>query len=93
MARSKHLKIYIDTYRLCRELFRIREKLPKTLKYNLGEMAFSSSVKMIRGIVVANGSKEKLKALHVISLEIEVLWVYLRMMYDFKGITEGEFKM
>lgn len=93
MARSKHLQIYRDAYRFTRELYRVREKLPKTLKYGLGEMAFASALRMVRGIVVANGSKNKISPLQIVSLEIEVQWVFLRMMLDFKGISRSEFQM
>ena len=36
MARFKHLEIYQQTYKLNHEIFRIKQKLPKTLKFDLG---------------------------------------------------------
>ena len=91
MARFKHLEIYQAAYKLNHEIYRTKLKLPKTLKYDLGEVTFKSSLKIIRGIIIANGSREKLKILQQIALEIETMWVYFRMMYDFQGISRGEF--
>ncbi len=54
---------------------------------------FRSSLRLIRGIVIANGSKEKLKVLQQIALEIELLWVYFRMLFDFQGISRGQFQV
>ena len=68
MARFKHLEIYQQTYKLNREIFRIKQKLPKTLKFDLGEFVFRSSLRMIRGIVIANGTKDKSKVLQQIAL-------------------------
>lgn len=93
MARFKHLEVYNQAYKLNREVFRIKQKLPKTLKYDLGEFVFRSSIRAIRGIVIANGSQEKTKVLKQIALEIELLWLYLRMLFDFQGISRGEFQV
>lgn len=93
MARFKHLEIYQQAYKLCREFHRVKIKLPKNLKYNLGDDVSKSALKIIKGIVIANGSSDKLKALQVISLEIEVLWVFFRMLFDFQGISRGEFQV
>lgn len=51
----------------------MRDGLPKTLRFGLGEMAFSSALRMIRGIVVANGSKHKAKLLSEMLYEISNL--------------------
>lgn len=93
MARFKHLEIYQQSYKFTREIYRIKMKLPKTLRYDLGEKTLSSALKINRGIVVANGSKEKVKVLLQISLEIETLWIFTRMMFDFQGISRGEFEV
>ncbi len=92
MARYKHLEIYQQGYRLSKEIYRVKKKLPKATKYDLGEMAMSSSIKILRGIIVANGSKDKLKFIQIVSLEIEVMWIYLRLLFDFEGISHGEFR-
>lgn len=73
MARFKHLEIYQSSYKLNSEIFRIKQKLPKTLRYNLGEMTFKSSLRLMRGIVIANGSRDKIKILQQLALEINEL--------------------
>ncbi len=93
MARFKHLEIYQSAYKFTREVYQIKTKLPKNLKFDLGEKMLNSSLKIIRGLVIANGTKDKVKVLLQISLEIETLWVFLRMLFDFKGISRGEFEV
>lgn len=93
MARFKHLEIYQSAYKFTREVYQIKTKLPKTLKFDLGEKISNSCLKVIRGVVVANGTKDRVKVLLQISLEIETLWVFLRMLFDFKGISRGEFEV
>lgn len=63
------------------------------MKNDLGQMAFQSALKVTRGIVIANGSQDKTKILNQVFLEIDVLWQFLRMMFDFKGISKGEFEV
>ena len=93
MARFKHLEIYQSAYKFTREVYQIKTKLPKNLKFDLGEKMLNSSLKIIRGLVIANGTKDKVKVLLQISLEIETLWIFLRMLFDFKGISRGEFEV
>jgi hypothetical protein len=69
-----------------------RIHLPKALRYGLGAMLFQSTLRCIRGIVYANGSQNKSRPLQEVVLEIELIWTYLRMIYDFKGISQGEFQ-
>ena len=68
-------------------------KLPKLLRYDLGQEAFESSFKILKCIVLANKAQEKGRHLSRLLLETEVQWVALRLLYDLKGITEGEFKV
>jgi hypothetical protein len=93
VARFKHLEIYQSAYKFTREVYQIKTKLPKNLKFDLGEKTLNSCLKIIRGLVIANGTKDRLKVLLQISLEIETLWVFLRMLFDFKGISRGEFEV
>jgi hypothetical protein len=93
MARYQHLPVYNLIYLLTREVHRVHAKLPKTIKFTLGSGFFESSLKCLKGVIVANGSQSKLLALQEVSLEIEVMWTFLRLLYDFKGITKGEFQV
>ena len=92
MARYSHLPLYKSTYVLTREVYRLQQKMPKTFKFTLGLMLFESSLRCTKGIIVANGSKNKLKPLQEVILEVEVIWTYLRMLYDLKAISGGEFQ-
>jgi hypothetical protein len=47
----------------------------------------------MKGIVVANGSALKSKPLSLILLEIDALWTFMRLLYDLKGISRGEFEV
>ena len=47
MARTRHLPLYAAIYAFCRETYRLKVKLPKTLKHDLGQEAFGSSIKML----------------------------------------------
>jgi hypothetical protein len=43
--------------------------------------------------VIANQLKDKSVTLSRLLLEIEVLWVFLRLIFDLRGLSEGEFKV
>ena len=92
MARYSHLPIYKSTYALTREIYRYLERLPKSQRFTIGERLLDSCIKCIQGIVIANGSEEKLPPLRDITLEIEAIWTYLRLLHDLQGISRGEFK-
>jgi hypothetical protein len=63
------------------------------MKHDLGDMTGRCSLRLIRAIVIANGSKDKAKPLQAAVLEVENLWVFTRLMFDLKGISQGEFKV
>lgn len=93
MARTRHLPLYSATYNFTKEIYRIKIKLPKALKYDLGQEAFASAIKMLKCVVVANTSKDKSPVLSRLLIEIDVEWALLRLLFDLRGITEGEFKV
>lgn len=93
MARTRHLPLYSATYNFTKEIYRIKIKLPKALKYDLGQEAFTSSIKMLKCVVMANASKEKTQMLFRILIEVDVQWALLRLLFDLRGITDGEFKV
>ena len=93
MARTQHLPLYSASYIFTREIYRVRVKLPKTLKFDLGQEVFQSSIKILKCIVIANHARDKDSHVGRLLLEIEVQWMLLRLLYDFKGISEGEFKV
>lgn len=93
MARTQHLPLYSAAFVLVREIYRIRVKLPKMLKHDLGQEAFQSALKILKCVVVANRAHEKNRHITRLLLEVEVQWALLRLLYDLKGISEGEFKV
>lgn len=93
MARFQHLEVYHDMYRFVRELYKIKLKLPQALKHDLGQSACTSALRILKGITVANGSVNKSRTLNTVLLEVESLWMHLRLLYDLKGISKGEFEV
>lgn len=93
MARTQHLPLYSATFVFVREIYKIRVKLPKILKHDLGQEAFGSALKILKCVVLANRARDKSRHITRLLLETEVQWALLRLLYDLKGISEGEFKV
>jgi hypothetical protein len=93
MARTRHLPLYAAIYGFSKETYRLKVKLPKVLKYELGQETFSSAIKMLKCVVIANASREKTPHLARLLVEIDVQWALLRLLFDLRGISEGEFKV
>ena len=72
MARHDHLDIYKSSYVFIRELMKMRHKMPKTLKYDLGEKCLDSGFNCIRKIIEANSQVDKKQTLKELSTEIDV---------------------
>jgi hypothetical protein len=93
MTRTRHLPLYAATYSFAKDVYRIKIKLPKVLKFDLGQEVFSSAIKMLKCVVVANASKEKTQMLSRLLIQIDVHWALLRLLFDLRGISEGEFRV
>ncbi|MBY0471377.1 four helix bundle protein [bacterium] len=93
MARYQHLPVYQALYSLNLKIYRLKLKLPKSLKHDLGQLFFETSVRCLRGVVLANGSANKVPALQRVLLEFETLWVYSRLLFDLRAISSGEFQV
>ena len=93
MARYQHLPVYQALYALSVHSYRLKIKLPKTLKHDLGEIYFEAVVKCLRGVILANGSVNKIRPLQQVLLEFETLWVYSRLLLELRGISAGEFQV
>ena len=72
MARTRHLPLYAAIYGFSKETYRLKVKLPKALKYDLGQDVFQSAVKMLKCVVIANASREKWPYLTRLLVEIDV---------------------
>ncbi|NDC24702.1 MAG: hypothetical protein EBZ49_11335, partial [Proteobacteria bacterium] len=92
VARYQHLPLYQATYAYTKEIYRLKCRLPKLIRHDLGQDLFRSSVKALKLIVFANGLEKKKEALLILSLEMEVHWVWLRLLVDTKAVSVGEFK-
>jgi hypothetical protein len=93
MARYQHLSVYQAMYSLSLQVYRLKLKLPKSLKHDLGQVFFESTIRCVRGIILANGGVNKIRPLQQVLLEFETLWVYARLLFDLKAISAGEFKV
>jgi hypothetical protein len=93
MAQAQHLPLYNSAYVFVREIYRIKIRLPKTLRHDLGQQTSESALNLVKYIVLANQSQLKETHISEILLEIETQWVFLRLLFDLRGITEGEFKV
>lgn len=93
MSRYQHLPLYDALYKFTREIYKIKILLPKSLKYDLGEALCKSVLRSLKLVVFANGSERKEAPLRDLVLEIETIWVYLRLLHDQKGISLGQFEL
>ncbi len=55
---------------------RIKLKLPKVLKYDLGQEAFDSILKIVKCVVLASRSQAKTRLISRLLAEIEGQWVF-----------------
>jgi len=93
MARTRHIPIYQAVFTYTRELYRLRSGFPKSVKHDLGQEICESSIKLLKCVVVANGAVKKDQFLNRLLLEIEVQWALLRLVYELKAISAGQFKL
>ncbi len=96
MEKYKNVPLHAAAYKLSLEIFRIKIKLPKSLKSDLGGQTFKLSLEIVQYLVMANGSQnseEKMNHLRQIILREECLWVLFRILFDCKGISQGEFRV
>ena len=93
MAQVRNLPLYSSVYVLVRETYRLKTKLPKSLKHEVGSELFASAIKILKCVVLANRSEDKGRFLSRLVLELEVQWVLHRLLFDLRGISEGEFRV
>ena len=85
--------MYQACYQFAKEIYRLKVKLPKTLKNDLGQEAFATSLKVVKCVALASRSQDKSRLILRLLAEIEAQWVFLRLLFDLRGISEGEFKV
>jgi hypothetical protein len=59
VARTQHLPLDSATFVFVRDVYKIRIKLPKLLKHDLGQETFESAIKILKCVVVANRARDK----------------------------------
>ncbi len=93
MARTQHLPLYQSVFIYTREVYRLRAGFPKSIKHDLGQEVCESSIKLLKCVVMANGAVKKDRYLSRLILEVEVQWALLRLLYELKAISAGQFKL
>ena len=92
MARYHHLPVFQKCYAFSKQIYQLKLGLPKAIKHDLGSDFFCSTLRCIKLVIFANGLETKEKALKEVILELEVQWVYLRLLHDLKALSSGQFK-
>lgn len=93
MARIKDLEVYKCSYQFNKMIMDTKINMPVKLKNDLGQMTMEACLRITRGIVIANESRDKTRILQRVLIEIDVIWQFLRMMYDFKTISRGQYEV
>ena len=93
MARTQHTPIYQSVFAYTREMYRLRIGFPKSIKHDLGQEICESTIKLLKYVVIANGSAKKDAHLNRLVLEVEVQWALLRLLYELKAVSAGQFKL
>ena len=93
MARTQHLPLYQSIFVYTKELYRLRVGFPKSIKHDLGQEVCESAIKLLKCVVLANASAKKDPFLNRLVLETEVQWALLRLLYELKAISGGQFKV
>jgi hypothetical protein len=82
MGRYQHLPLYDALFRYTKELYTLKDRLPKNIKNDLGQALCESSLRCLKLVIFANGSEKKEVPLRDLALEIESQWIYLRLVHD-----------
>ncbi len=93
MSRTKHLQVYQSAYAFSLEMYKLKLRMPVSLKHDLGAMIFSTSLVIVQEITIANSSVEKVKPLQKVLLSVESLWPLLKMAEDLKSISIHQYKL
>lgn len=93
MARTQHLPLYQAVFAYARELYRLRLGFPKAIKHDLGKEICESSLKLLKCVVLSNSALKKEPFLNRFNLEVEVQWALLRLLYELKALSSGQFKV
>lgn len=89
MARYEHLAIFISSYSLCLDIYKVTRNFDREYKHTLGERLKQSSHDIMNGIIVANSCPDTQKAEKIQEILdiIENMRIYMRLACDLKICT------
>jgi len=91
--KTREIPIYSVAYGFTRDIYRLKMSLPKTVRHDLGQELALSAIEIMKYVVLANRSHDKAPHLRGLLLQVEIQWVLMRMTFDLKAISAGEFKV
>ena len=59
MTQAQHIPLYSLTYIYAKDIYRVKLKLPKSIKHDLGQEIFGSTLKILKCLVLANRATDK----------------------------------
>jgi hypothetical protein len=87
MALYYELPIYKESYKLVLYLFTLTKNFNREYKYTLGQNMKDTGMQMVQYIFKANSSLDKMEALTLLSEQIEILKLELRLCVDMRLIS------
>ncbi|MFN7824393.1 MAG: hypothetical protein ACK5P6_03435 [Pseudobdellovibrionaceae bacterium] len=73
MTKTREIPIYNLVYAFTKEIYKIKIKLPKSMKHDLGQEMSFSGLKMLEYVVLSNRSHEKLPPISDLLLQIVLI--------------------
>jgi hypothetical protein len=89
---SKDLAISPELFKFINFVFVVRIKMPKMLKHDLGSMLVTTALNCQRAVAHAYIPASRQQATAELLAELDVAWALLRLCYNHKGISAGEYK-
>ncbi len=86
MANYIELPVYKATYDLLLQIFELTNKLAREYKFTLGEKLKNETTELLSNIYRANRISEKSKLLETARENLELVRLYIRILFDTKQI-------
>ncbi len=91
MSRSDTLPIFLDTYKLLVELYRVTVNFPREYKFSIGQDIQKDAMELFRCIYRANHHQDKIPHLEAYLSEFEIVRIELRLASQLKLLSEKKF--
>ena len=88
----QNLAIFEKTYELILWLYPAINKFPKSQRFVLGQQMENTALSILKGIVRANQERDKRPHLEKISVELDVLRIFIRLAKDMKFISVRQYQ-